>query len=109
MFFIGATGQLLTLILTVCLPMVFLFSSKTPALSEKDLIIAGKHKICSEVISDSRIFVQSEITDRTVEEIQIPVIKNEVLQKIPLPSLIQKPVQFYIQSSGNKAPPVFHC
>ena len=36
MFFIGATGQLLTLILTVCLPFVFLFSAepKTDLLKE---------------------------------------------------------------------------
>mgnify|MGYP000979424242 CR=1 FL=1 len=44
MFFVGATGQLLTLILTVCLPCVFLFSAQPKAELKNETLLFEHHQ-----------------------------------------------------------------
>lgn len=109
MFFVGATGHLLTLILTVCLPVVFLFAAKPDLVVSHDVIVSENHRISAD--NSSMNFVQAEIDlDFVAEKNEIHFdFENQVIQKIPLPDIVGSYHQFYIQSSGNKAPPRFYC
>jgi len=111
MFFVGATGQLLTLILTVCLPFVFL--------------VSGHHKIerIPELLSYDAPRIHTGVTVPTVDEQSISVtwnIAKEDLSCIPLCRAIHhlKPPNFQdsltirhvcLNASGNKAPPSFQA
>ena len=109
MFFVGATGQLLTLILTVCLPFVFLVSAqpKTELLQETlnfetqitQLEISAPEISCFEFDLSST----DKFQDNDIEV-------NEIfIQKMHPPEVREKWKSFYTESSGNKAPPVFNC
>ena len=110
MFFVGATGQLLTLILTVCLPFVFL--------------VSGHQKL--EVQSPTNFFtVQQNIQEiSSVEVISFNYNDDLILekrnyhfefediptiQKFPFDNFLVKWKSVYSTSSGNKAPPAIPC
>jgi hypothetical protein len=109
MFFVGATGQLLTLILTVCLPFVFLLSGqpKNELLQEKALFdIQNNHQeITSTTINSLELSVYF---DENIENINFKV-DDSYVKKLPPKSYRIKWKSFYTESSGNKAPPAFHC
>lgn len=109
MFFVGATGQLLTLILTVCLPFVFFISGhQNINLSNSSLKIEVR-QVQHEVINHQVKVVAYD--DLILAESQHRNFISEKYNqnKIPLREFIVKRRLFYIDSSGNKAPPVFHC
>ncbi len=109
MFFVGATGQLLTLILTVCLPFVFFFSGhKNIEISDSSLQI--------EVRQIQHIDIRNDISAISYVEASLAenqhfnfVFEDYLCHKIPLREFIVTRDSFCIDSSGNKAPPVFHC
>jgi len=109
MFFVGATGQLLTLILTVCLPFVFLVSSqpKTELLQET---LNFETRINQQEVSSPEIscfVIDLNCTDKFQDnDIEVSDI---FIQKIPPTEFRVKWKSFYTESSGNKAPPSFHC
>jgi hypothetical protein len=109
MFFVGATGHLLTLILTVCLPVVFLFSAKPSTIVSNDVAVSGHHQISTE--SPNVNFSQADVEFLALAENNQINIHPEihVILKIPLVTNDGSSPQFHFQSSGNKAPPVFHC
>jgi hypothetical protein len=109
MFFVGATGQLLTLILTVCLPFVFLVSSqpKTELLQET---LNFETRISHQEVSAPEINC-FEFDQNCTDKLQSSSIEvNEIIiQKMPPPEFLVKWKSFYNESSGNKAPPIFNC
>lgn len=109
MFFVGATGQILTLMLTVCLPFVFFFSGhQNIEISDSALQIEVR-QIQHEVIHHEISAVSySEITAEETQHCDL-ILKDYTYRKIPLREFNVKKESFYIGSSGNKAPPVFHC
>ena len=108
MFFVGATGQLLTLILTVCLPFVFLVSSQ-PKLEVLQETVNFENQKKQQVITSSEI-TSPDFIFTFIEKDQIISIEVEglVIQKMPLLEFREKKT-FYTESSGNKAPPSFYC
>jgi hypothetical protein len=110
MFFVGATGQLLTLILTVCLPFVFLVSSqpKTELLQET---LNFENQIIQPEVSFTEInnFKFDVTCTDKLQNINVEVkIKEIFIRKIPPVEFLVKWKSFYSESSGNKAPPSFH-
>lgn len=109
MFFVGATGQLLTLILTVCLPFVLLVSAQP------------KTELLQETLNFETQIIQLEVSSSVIncfvfdlncaDKLQNNEIEvNEIfIQKIHPPEFRVKWKSFYTESSGNKAPPVFSC
>ena len=105
MFLVGATGQLLTLILTVCLPFIFLLSGS----SKSDL--SGRTKLVevhqNKLIEDSHDKTKIDYSN-FVGEVNNPVLiapKYSLPLKLPLTTrhiLISKD---FPNSSANKAPP----
>jgi hypothetical protein len=109
MFFVGATGQLLTLILTVCLPFVFLVSShpKSELLQET---LNFENRIFQQEVSSPEINYYTfdlNCADK-LQDIN-PEINEIFIQKIPPAEFRVKWKNFYTESSGNKAPPIFNC
>lgn len=108
MFFVGATGQLLTLILTVCLPFVFLMSGQ-----QKNLLLSNSnpavefHKNLDKDIQESNDSVDFETLSFTAYQDQ--PIRFEYFSPPPTKiadngfCLLQKTI--VPGSSGNKAPP----
>ena len=111
MFFVGATGQVLTLILTVFLPFVFLVSAHPQAVlhHESPMIDAQitRHEITvTEYASSVSAFGCAE-EFLEIEPITGSTFTEIFLQKMHPPEISVKGWLFYIESSGNKAPPVF--
>jgi hypothetical protein len=108
MFFVGATGQLLTLILTVCLPFVFLVSSQ-PKLEVLQETVNFENQKKQQEITSSEI-ISSDFIFNSIEKNQKISIEVDgiAIQKIPLLEFRVKKT-FYAESSGNKAPPSFNC
>ena len=109
MFFVGATGQLLTLILTVCLPFVFLVSAQ-PKTELVQKTLNFETQITQQEISAPEISCFEFDLDCT-DEFQNNVCEfSEIfIQKMHPPEFRVKWKSFYTESSGNKAPPVFNC
>jgi hypothetical protein len=109
MFFVGATGQLLTLILTVCLPFVLLVSAQpqTELLQETlnfETQITQLEVSAPEISCFALEFNSAEkFQDNDIEFYEI------FIQKIHPTEFRVKWKSFYIENSGNKAPPVFSC
>lgn len=108
MFFVGATGQLLTLILTVCLPFVFLFSAqpKTELLNNNLLF---KHHECHQQVSsieNNSVQIHFDSID-IIQNIDIE-FEDSSIKKFHCGNFQVKWKSFYLESSGNKAPPIFH-
>jgi len=109
MFFVGATGQLLTLILTVCLPCIFLFSAqpKTELLGETLLIeYHDSHQLITQV-ENSTFQIHFDFVEN-LQNIHTE-FEDSSIQKIPHKKVRVKWKSFYAKSCGNKAPPAFHC
>lgn len=109
MFFVGATGQLITLILTVCLPFVFMVSYQPKTELPKEKLLIENHKNHEEVPSLAispfdLIFDGPEILQNTGTGFE-----GSFVQKIPHQKFKVKWKSFYADSSGNKAPPCFSC
>lgn len=105
MFFVGATGQLLTLVLTVCLPFVFFISgNKKVELRENSQIVEiQQNKITFDVSdSDSIDFVDLVCKDTNYSR---AILTAGPPLKITLLSFPLKTHSFSLNSSGNKAPP----
>lgn len=109
MFFVGATGQILTLILTVCLPFVLLFSAEPKAELFKETLLFESIQIQQEIVSFENNSFQ--IHFNTVENIKDTKIDFEdtFIQKIPIKKDLIKWKSFCEESSGNKAPPTIYC
>lgn len=107
MFFVGSTGQLLTLILTVCLPMVLLFSAEPKTELLKETLLFETIQIQHEIVSFENN--ASQIHFDSIENLQKPKIDFEenIILKTPIPKDKTKWKSIYTKSSGNKAPPVF--
>lgn len=109
MFFVGATGQILTLILTVCLPFVFLFSAEQKTELIKETLLFENIQTQQEIVSfESNSF---QIHFDSVENLQAIKIgfEDTFIQKTPLTKVRIKWKSFCAESSGNKAPPVTYC
>lgn len=109
MFFVGATGQLLTLMLTVCLPFVFLFSGHQNieiADSSNQIEIRQIHH---EVSLDEINAVSYFETNTSENQQSNFVFEKYKRKKTPLREFNIGSETFYIDSSGNKAPPLFYC
>ena len=109
MFFVGASGQLLTLILTVCLPFVFLVSSGHQKINlPQNTFHFGTYQNSQEVSS-----IDFNVID--VEEISIDnkltrnfEFEDFSFQKVPHEKFCLKWKSVHFNCSGNKAPPTFH-
>ncbi len=113
MFFVGATGQLLTLLLTVCLPFVFLVSGQQKLTVETPANLLVIHQNQHEVtFAESIVFDYH--TDFVAQEKthQFEFEDFPTLQKFPFDDFQVRWKSVYSKSSGNKAPPVlpfFSC
>lgn len=108
MFFIGATGQFLTLILSVCLSFVFLFSAgpKTSLLTET--FFFENIQIQQETVSFGNNSFQTGIDSiENIDETKVG-FENSLLQKVSDTKKLFKWKSFWVESSGNKAPPAFN-
>lgn len=105
MFFVGATGQLLTLFLTVCLPFVIILSGgkKAELAKNTSLIEIQQNKISVDVSNAESVdfldFIYAKSTLPKIKHAEGPPLK------IPLLSFLLKTHSFSLKSSGNKAPP----
>jgi len=112
MFFVGITGQLITLILTVFLPFVFLVSSQ-PKIELVHETLNFENPIAHYDNSSAKIncFITHSYYSQKLQDIKI-VVKEVVIQKMLPTEFRVKWKSFYAESSGNKAPPeihYFHC
>ena len=109
MFFVGATGQLLTLILTVCLPFVLLFSAqpKTELLQET---LSFESQISQPEVSTTDFSCFALECNATLK-FQVNNIEfyQIFMQKMHPTEFCVGWKSYYTESSGNKAPPVFSC
>jgi hypothetical protein len=106
MFFVGITGQLITLMLSVCLPIVFLVSSHSKsALPGKTVQIEIQKNLNSSnsvKISSVKIEVNFALHIQNIK-FEIAEIFN---RKIQLQEFNLKWQLLYAESPENKAPPV---
>jgi hypothetical protein len=109
MFFIGITGQLITLILTVFLPFVFLVSSQSktvfPEKTGQSEVLKNLQPVNSGKINSTKIDFSFSAN---LQKLKIGIEKT-FIQKNTLPKVLVKLKSFYSKSSGNKAPPVICC
>ena len=109
MFFIGATGQLLTLILTVCLPFVFLFSAEPKTDLLKETFLFDTVQIQKEIISlENNSFQIHFDSIENLQDIKTS-FEDTFIQKLPISKVRIKRKSFCAESSGNKAPPATNC
>ncbi len=109
MFFVGATGQILTLILTVCLPFVFLFSAEPKAELLKETLLFENIQIQHETFSFENNSFQIHIDSvENVDDTKIG-FEDTFIQKTPIIKDLIRWKSFCAESSGNKAPPKFTC
>jgi hypothetical protein len=110
MFFVGATGQILTLILTVCLPFVFLISGqqKIEVQSPANYLVVNQNQL---EISSIQIITFNYTTDFVTEEKckLFEIDDFPIIQEFPDDNFHVRWKSVYSKSSGNKAPPVFPC
>lgn len=114
MFFVGATGQILTLILTVCLPFVLLVSG-----NQKIEVQTSANNFTINQPVQELSFNESSTFSFTTES--APYVADHFIFKLPdFPEIKQFPFDnyhvkwksVYSTSSGNKAPPAilsFYC
>jgi len=108
MFFVGATGQILTLILTVCLPFVFLVSGQQKLTVESPANVLVIHQNQNEVrYAESNVFDYHSdfVAEEKNHQFEFEDFPN--LHKFPFSDFQVRWKSVYSKSSGNKAPPVF--
>lgn len=105
MFFVGATGQLLTLILTVCLPFVFLISGHQKIeIAQKTANFEPLQEYTANPADTDRhiVFPLAEFCEKKTAD-------NETLTLPPAKIRHKKRGAkwkiLYLNTSGNKAPP----
>ncbi len=108
MFFVGSTGQILTLILTVCLPFVFLVSSEPKAELLKDTLLFENIQIQHETFSFEYNSFQIQLAPSENDDDTKTWLEDTFIQKIPITKDLIKWKSFCAESSGNKAPPTFN-
>jgi hypothetical protein len=110
MFFVGSTGQLITLILTVCLPFVLLVSGKQKAevqLPANYMVVSGSQIEIVSIGFDNSYHCEDSLVD---EQSNCQIFADPpLIQIIPNDNLHVRWKSIYSTSSGNKAPPVFNC
>jgi hypothetical protein len=106
MFFVGATGQLLTLILTVCLPFVFLFSAQPKTEILNDTLLISQHEIKQHVSTVENISFEIQIESTQNVLLCHSDFESPFLNKLPGNNFRIKWKPVHLDSSGNKAPPV---
>ncbi|HRX10112.1 MAG TPA: hypothetical protein P5210_00610 [Draconibacterium sp.] len=108
MFFVGATGQILTLILTVCLPFVFLFSAEPQSNILTETLQFENVQIRQEVVLEvnNTHYVHFD----SIEKLQniFTEFENSVIQIVHSKNIREKWKSPFFANSGNKAPPVFN-
>jgi len=113
MFFVGGTGQLIALLLTVCLPLVLLFSANPQAEVQSPANYFSSVQI-QHVITVTQKATVHQATEFVKPEKQQPFVFHDrrVKQKIPLQNSFIRWKADFTASSGNKAPPAhfnFSC
>lgn len=114
MFFVGATGQILTLILTVCLPCVLLVTGNQKIEVQPS---ANNFTVTLQVqeLSFNESTTFSFTTESASDESNHFIFNFEhfpEIKQFPADNHHVKWKSVYSTSSGNKAPPVilsFHC
>ncbi len=110
MFFVGATGQLLTLILTVCLPFVFFLSGNQSINISNSSLQIEVSQVQHEIAAGNEVNTFTYTDAKSIEDWYYNFVSENIShKKIPLREFNVKKDLFYTDSSGNKAPPVFHC
>ena len=107
MFLVGATGQLLTLILTIGVPIVFLFSGHQKVELTQNISNA---EIRLNVVSGEQIEKKSFVIDFIdCEEINKQQFNLGLSppHKNTFAVFLSDWISLWINSSGNKAPPAF--
>ena len=107
MFFVGATGQLLTLILTVCLPFVFLFSAQPKTEILNDTLLLNKFEIKQQVTSLENNSIEFHKETIINETVNWPLPEMTLVKDYHCEKFREKWKSIYLKSSGNKAPPAF--
>lgn len=108
MFFIGATGPILTLILTVCLPFVFLVSGQQKLTLESPVNLLVIHQNQNEItFTESNVYDYQSDFVADIKNHQFEFEDFPTLQKFPFSDFQVRWKSVYSKSSGNKAPPVF--
>ncbi len=107
MFFVGATGQLLTLILTVSLPFIFYLSGHQKVNIEQPVLSFGTQQNVLEISPVD--FYSFEFNQIFATETEDKSIAREILGIVTIPSYNHRipPNWFRLNYSGNKAPPLF--
>ena len=97
---------MITLILTVCLPFVFLVSSQPKAELIKEKVFFESYHDVNPVAKSTIeiVFISAEIQQNKIIEFD-----GQSNQKIPLEKFRVKWKSIYANHSGNKAPPVSRC
>ena len=108
MFFVGATGQLLTLILTVCIPFVFLFSAQPKTEILNDTLLLNKFEIKQQV--SSLDYNSIEFQNETIinESVNWPLPEMTLVKNYHYEKFREKWKSINLKSSGNKAPPALY-
>jgi hypothetical protein len=109
MFFVGATGQLLTLILTVCLPFVFLFSAQPNTEILNDTLLFNKFEIKQQITSFEYNSIEFQNDTIINETVNWPLPEMSLVKDYHCKKFREKWKSINLKSSGNKAPPAFDC
>ena len=107
MFFVGATGQIITLILTVSLPFIFFIFGNHKINSEQPTLSLDIHQDHQEISSSdftSYKFEQDYSTENYKKNIKI---EDSDFIKIPHLLFRVKQKLLYLYYSGKRAPPGF--
>ena len=112
MFFVGVTGQLITLILTISLPFIILLSGNQKINIQKPVLEFDIHQNRPEVSSSDFTSYKFE-HDYSAESFTKSIkIEDSDFTKIPHLQFRVKQKLLYLNYSGNKAPPTsfyFSC
>lgn len=111
MFFIGFTGPLLTLILSVILPLFFLTAKHYKEIhifheSEKKTIYISENNNHSFLFTDFDNLTTYEKNIIINKQLFLKFYLKKIPKKLILQEVNKKPISYY-NNSGNKAPPLF--
>jgi len=109
MFFIGATGQLLTLILTVCLPLIFFVTQ--PAKAHDEIALISYKPGNTEVTAYNESFSEQVTFELAALDSEQRIIEYPLwlLEKSAFPDIVFFHAQLIPSNQSNKAPPVIYC
>jgi hypothetical protein len=109
MFFIGATGQLLTLILTVCLPLILFVTQPVKASDEIAPIL---YQVANTEVTENNVFFFEQTTFERVAVETKPLkvdYPSWLLKTSAVPDIVFFHEQLFLSNRTNKAPPVIYC